>query len=114
MARTFGSPMFHHFLDTPNGFDCPNQHRTSFPSWIGHDIHAVLGVNRIHVERTGSPEHGGVARSFTTGAVTGGVAAGQVGFRFDDQTTNPLAAQSSQQRFSEQISRNLGGGAFVE
>ena len=79
-----------HCADPPYRFDGSDQHSASGSRRLCDSIQAVLGVDRVDVQCSRWAEHGGIPRGFSTGAVTGRVAVGQIGFGLNNLTTNPL------------------------
>ncbi len=55
--------MSHHLFDAPHRLDGADQDSAAGPPSFRNGIHAVLGMDGIHVQRTGTFKHRGVASS---------------------------------------------------
>lgn len=95
-----------HSINAPDRFECPDQNRRTAVDRFSHYVQAVFCVDWVDVKRAGRSKHRRVAFGQAACAVAGQIASGQIGFRFDDLSTDPVSVVFAEDRFADQFARD--------
>lgn len=92
-----------HGLHSPQRLAGADQDGAAASLAFGDRIHAVFGVNGIHVQMSGGAEHGAVPWPHASTRVAGRIFSGKIGFRFDDDSTGYYATHLRYQHFPQKL-----------
>lgn len=107
--RSVETSMLKHAVDAPNRLKSPDQNCRTTADRFSHQIHTVLGMNRIDIQCTWPPKHRSVSRFLTPRTVTRSIATGQVGFGFHNPTSDPNPFDSSSETAAQKLASDNSG-----
>jgi hypothetical protein len=104
-----------HFIQALEGFECPEQNRSSFPFVFAGNVQTiVIAVNEIYVSMARGPEKDGCTSGVACGSVSGGITLAEVGFDFDDPGCEEEGAFVPDENFPQKCASYLAGAAGKE